>query len=134
IYKLKNKDVFNSSYNKNLVNNKKAISSLEKKIKTIDKNINNLTDKLSLLSNEASIFIVNRIELLTTEKTKIRNEIIELEMQELENMNVNYDFVFYNVRSFNDDMTVDDKRSSVMNIFKEIVYDPKTDTFEFSFK
>ncbi|MDB1964191.1 resolvase, partial [Clostridium tertium] len=110
------------------------ISSLEKKIKTIDKNINNLTDKLSLLSNEASIFIVNRIELLTTEKTKIRNEIIELEMQELENMNVNYDFVFYNVRSFNDDMTVDDKRSSVMNIFKEIVYDPKTDTFEFSFK
>lgn len=134
IYKLKNRDVFNSSYSKNLVSNKKAILSLEKKIKTIDKNINNLTDKLSLLSNEASIFIINRIEMLTTEKTKIRNEIIELEMQELENMNVNYDFVFYNIRSFNDSMSIDEKRASVMNIFKEIVYDPQTDTFEFSFK
>lgn len=134
IYKLKNRDVFNSSYNKNLVNNKKAILSLEKKIKVIDKNINNLTDKLSLLSNEASIFIINRVEMLTTEKTKIRNEIIELEMQELENMNVNYDFVFYNIRSFNDNMSIDEKRASVMNIFKEIVYDPQTDTFEFSFK
>lgn len=134
IYKLKNRDVFNSSYNKNSVNNKKAILILEKKIKTLDKNINNLTDKLTLLSNEASVFIINRIEMLTNEKTKIKNEIIELEMQELESINVNYDYVFYTIRSFNDNMTVDEKRASVMNIFQEIIYDPETDTFEFSFK
>lgn len=134
IYKLKNRDVFNSSYSKNLVNNKKTILSLEKKIKTIDKNINNLTDKLSLLSNDASVFIINKIEHLTSEKNKIKNEILELEMQELENININYDFVFYNIRSFNSNMTIDEKRASVMNIFKEIIYDPKADTFEFYFK
>lgn len=134
IYKLKDKKFFRSSYSNNTVNNKKIISSLEKKLKTIDKNINNLTDKLAILSNEASMYIINRIEMLSTEKSKIKDEIIELEMQELNSLSNNYDFVFYNIQSFNRNMNVDEKRSSIMNIFKKIVYDPKTDTFEYYFK
>lgn len=55
-------------------------------------------------------------------------------MHELENINNNHDFVFYNISNFNDNMTVDEKRACCMNIFKEITYDPKEDTFEFSFK
>lgn len=55
-------------------------------------------------------------------------------MQELETINNNHDFVFYNITAFNDDMTVDEKRATVMNIFENITYDPAIDTFEFSFK
>ena len=55
-------------------------------------------------------------------------------MQELNSLSNNYDFVFYNIQSFNRNMNVDEKRSSIMNIFKKIVYDPKTDTFEYYFK
>lgn len=134
IYTLKEFYTFKSLYNKNSVNNKEAILSLEKKIKVIDRNINNLTDKLLLLSNDASIFIIEKIETLSKEKTKIKNEIIELEMQELENVNNNHDTVFYNITIFNDDMTVDEKRACVMNIFEKIIYNPKNDTFEFEFK
>lgn len=134
IYSLKDIDNFNAAYNVNSVDNKKLIASLERKIKSIDKNINNLTDKLSLLSNEASIIFINKIETLVKEKSNIKNEILSLEMHELENINNNHNFVFYNISNFNDNMTVDEKRACCMNIFKEITYDPKEDTFEFSFK
>lgn len=134
IYSLKDVNTFNSLYNKNSVDNKETILSLEKKIKVINRNINNLTDKLLLLSNDASLFIIEKIESLTNEKTKIRNEIIELEMQELENINNNYDIAFYNITIFNDNMTVDEKRACVMNIFEKIIYNPQADTFEFNFK
>ena len=134
IYSLKDINNFNAAYNINSIDNKKLISSLEKKIKVIDKNINNLTDKLSLLSNEASIIFINKIESLVKEKSNIKNEIVQLEMQELETINNNHDFVFYNITAFNDDMTVDEKRATVMNIFENITYDPAIDTFEFSFK
>ena len=80
------------------------------------------------------MYIINRIEMLSTEKSKIKDEIIELEMQELNSLSNNYDFVFYNIQSFNRDMNVDEKRASIMNIFKKIVYDPKSDTFEYYFK
>lgn len=134
IYSLKDFNTFNSLYNKNSINNKDTILGLEKKIKLIDRNINNLTDKLLLLSNDASIFIIEKIESLSKEKSKIKNDIIELEMQELENVNNNHDITFHNIVNFNDDMTVDEKRSCVMNIFEKIIYDPKNDTFEFEFK
>lgn len=134
IYKLKDINNFNASYNVHSVDNKKQIKALEKKIKTIDKNINNLADKLSLLSNEASIVFISKIESLVQEKSNIKNEIIELEMQELDTLNTSHDFIFYNITIFDNDMTVDEKRAAVMNIFKEIVYDPLNDSFEFSFK
>lgn len=134
IYSLKDINNFNAAYNINSIDNRKLISSLEKKIKVIDKNINNLTDKLSLLSNEASIIFINKIESLVKEKSNIKNEIVQLEMQELETINNNHDFVFYNITAFNDDMTIDEKRATVMNIFENITYDPAIDTFEFSFK
>lgn len=134
IYSLKDINNFNAAYNVNSIDNQKLISTLEKKIKIIDKNINNLTDKLSLLSNDASIVFINKIESLVKEKSNIKNEILQLEMQELETINNNHDFVFYNISNFNDNMTVDEKRAACMNIFKEITYDPKADTFEFSFK
>lgn len=134
IYSLKDRNNFNAAYNTNSIDNKKSILALEKKIKVIDKNINNLTDKLSLLSNEASIIFINKIETLVKEKFNIKNEIVSLEMQELENAHNNHDFVFYNISIFNEDMSVDEKRAAAMNIFKEITYDPLTDVFEFAFK
>lgn len=134
IYSLKDRNNFNAAYNVNSIDNKKLISSLEKKIKLIDKNINNLTDKISLLSNEASFIFIKKIESLVNEKSNIKDEIVLLEMQELENAHNNHDFIFYNISIFNDDMSVDEKRAAVMNIFKEITYDPSIDTFEFSFK
>ena len=73
IYSLKDIDNFNVAYNVNSVDNKKLIASLERKIKSIDKNINNLTDKLSLLSNEASIIFINKIEtLVKSESLSVR--------------------------------------------------------------
>lgn len=134
IYSLKDINNFNAAYNINSIDNKKLISSLEKKIKVIDKNINNLTDKISLLSNDASVIFINKIETLVKEKANIKNEIISLEMQELESVNSNHDFIFYNISIFNDDMSMDEKRAAIINVFKEILYDPSTDTFEFSFK
>ena len=80
------------------------------------------------------LLFINKIETLVKEKSNIKNEILSLEMHELENINNNHDFVFYNISNFNDNMTVDEKRACCMNIFKEITYDPKEDTFEFSFK
>lgn len=104
------------------------------KIKSIDKTINNLTDKIALLSDEASLIFISKLEELVKEKSILKNNLLELELQEL-NSNTKKDtsLIYSQVLAFNDDLSVDDKRKIAMNLFKEIIYDYETDSLDVTF-
>ncbi|HAT4185233.1 recombinase family protein [Clostridium perfringens] len=134
IYLLKDKDFFNSSYFANKIDNSSKINNINKQIKSIDKTINNLTDKIALLSDEASLIFISKLEELVKEKSILKNNLLELELQEL-NSNTKKDtsLIYSQVLAFNDDLSVDDKRKIAMNLFKEIIYDYETDSLDVTF-
>ena len=133
IYSLKNIDNFRSLYNKNKVDNSFLIKDYNAKIKNIDRTIDGLTDKISLLSNDAVSIFINKIEQLIEEKRILKEKIVSLEIEELDSINHDADKIFNNIMLYDKDMTNDEKRNIAMNVFERIVYDPKTDTFEVAF-
>lgn len=133
IYSLKNFERFNNLFNINKIDNSFLIKGYNAKIKNLDKTINNLTDKISLLSNEASLVFINKIEELVQERNKFKEKIVSLEIEELNSTTNTSDNVFQSILLFNRDMNNDEKRALVMSIFKEIVYDHENDTFEVTF-
>lgn len=134
IYSLKDEKIFNSSYSINKVDNSFKIASLNKKVIEIDKTISNLTDKIALLSNDASLIFIDKIENLIKEKSSIKSNIVELELQEL-NSKIKTDkaLIYNNIKAFNNNLSVDDKRKITMSIFKKIVYDPETTDLDVTF-
>lgn len=134
IHLLKDKKTFNSSYFSNKIDNSSKIDTIKKQIKSIDKTINNLTDKIALLSNEASLIFISKLEELVKEKSILKDNLLQLELQEL-NSNTKKDssLVYDNILAFNDDLSVDDKRKIAMSLFKEIIYDPETDSLDVTF-
>lgn len=133
IYKFKDKKYFKEAYKTNYVDTTEELTELKTTLNKLDKNIDNLTDKLSMLSNEASIVIINKIEALVDEKKIIKDKIIKLELNSLNNSNRNSNFIYQDILKFDRNLSVDMKRNLAMNIFKEIIYDYKTDTFELFF-
>ena len=134
IYSLKDEKIFNSSYSINKVDNSFKIASLNKKVIEIDKTISNLTDKIALLSNDASLIFIDKIENLIKEKSSIKSNIVELELQEL-NSKIKTDkaLIYNNIKAFNNNLSVDDKRKITMSIFKKIVYNPETNDLDVTF-
>ena len=118
---LKDKKTFNSSYFSNKIDNSSKIDTIKKQIKNIDKTINNLTDKIALLSNEASLIFISKLEELVKEKSMLKDNLLQLELQEL-NSNTKKDssLVYNNILAFNDDLSVDDKRKIAMSLLKKL--------------
>lgn len=134
IYSLKDEKIFNSSYSINKVDNSFKIASLNKKVIEIDKTISNLTDKIALLSNDASLIFIDKIENLIKEKSSIKSNIVELELQELNSkIKTDKSLIYNNIKAFNNNLSVDDKRKITMSIFKKIVYDPETNDLDVTF-
>lgn len=134
IYLLKNKDFFNSSYFANNVDNSSKINNINKQIKSINKTINNLTDKIALLSDEASLIFISKLGELVKEKSILKNNLLELELQELNSKTKKYASLIYSqVLAFNDDLSVDHKRKIAMNLCKEIIYDYETYSLDVTF-
>ena len=133
IYKFKNKNYFEKAYKNTVIDTTEELSELKTNLKKINKNIDNLTDKLSVLSNDASIVIINKLESLVNEKKIINDKIIKLELDSLNNPRGNSNYIYEDILKFDKDLSVDMKRILAMNIFKEIIYDYETDTFEVFF-
>ena len=134
IYSLKNKDIFNSSYDVSTKNNESEIKRLNKTLKNKQNNIEKLVEKLALLSIDASEIVIKKIEEMTIEISTIKNSINELELEDLNNIRAkNKDIIFNSIRCFNKNMTIDEKRQCVMSIFEKIIYNPTSDTFEVYF-
>ncbi|WP_270550519.1 hypothetical protein [Clostridium perfringens] len=102
-------------------------------MKKLDKTINNLTDKIALLSNDAAMILIDKIETLVKEKKALKDKMISLELKSLDNLEGKEEFIYENILEFNTNLSVDQKRNIAINIFKEIVYDYKTDKFEVFF-
>lgn len=134
IYILKDKSFFEKSYYKREVDNPaKELKELESNMKKLDKTINNLTDKIALLSNDAAMILIDKIETLVKEKKSLKDKMISLELKSLDNLEGKEEFIYENILEFNTNLSVDQKRNIAINIFKEIVYDYKTDKFEVFF-
>ena len=58
---------------------------------------------------------------------------IKIELESLDNIDGKEEFIYENILEFNTNLSVDQKRNIAINIFKEIVYDYKTDKFEVFF-
>ncbi len=58
---------------------------------------------------------------------------IKIELKSLDNLEGKEEFIYENILKFNTNLSVDQKRNIAINIFKEIVYDYKTDKFEVFF-
>lgn len=134
IYALKDKSYFLKKYKGREKININDLHDLESKIKKIDSSIENLTDKIALLSNEASMFLIDKIESLVKEKQSIKEKIIDLELSTLSNFDVTEDSIYENILKFKKDLSVEQKRNLAMNIFEKITYDYKADKFEVYFK
>ena len=102
-------------------------------MKKLDKTINNLTDKIALLSNDAAMILIYKIETLVKEKKALKDKMIKIELKSLDNLEGKEEFIYENILKFNTNLSVDQKRNIAINIFKEIVYDYKTDKFEVFF-
>ncbi|HHD2821205.1 TPA: resolvase, partial [Clostridium perfringens] len=63
-----------------------------------------------------------------------KSNIVELELQEL-NSKIKTDkaLIYNNIKAFNNNLSVDDKRKITMSIFKKIVYDPETNDLDVTF-
>ena len=133
IYKFKDKNFFEKAYKTTDIDNTEELNTLKSNLKKIDSNIDNLTNKLSLLSNEAAMIVIDKIETLISEKKILNDKIIDLELNSINNLNGNSNFIYENIMKFNRDLSVDMKRNLAMNIFKEIIYDYKEDKFEVFF-
>lgn len=133
IYMLQDKKFFERHYGNKQIDTNFELKEIESKIGKINKTIDNLTNKISLLSNDAAMIFIDKIESLVEEKKILNNRIIELELQSLNNLNSKEDFIYENILKFNKNLSVEQKRNIAMNIFKKIIYDYKTDKFEVSF-
>ena len=134
IYILKDRNIFEKKYYKSEVNNPaKELKELELNMKKLDKTINNLTDKIALLSNDAAMILIDKIETLVKEKKVLKDKMIKIELESLDNIDGKEEFIYENILEFNTNLSVDQKRNIAINIFKEIVYDYKTDKFEVFF-
>lgn len=133
IYKFKDKNFFEKAYKTTDIDNTEELNTLKSNLKKINSNIDNLTNKLSLLSNEAAMTIIDKIETLISEKKILNDKILDFELNSINNLNGNSNFIYENIMKFNSDLSVDMKRNLAMNIFKEIIYDYKEDKFEVFF-
>lgn len=134
IYSLKNRKIFNQNYSIIKKDNNKEIKNLTKLLNSKEVSVNNLIEKLSLLTAAASTLVIEKIEKLSTEINNIKLKISELELEDMNNSINNEDSIYEDIKSFNNQMSVDEKRIVAMNIFEKIIYDPLTDTFEVYFK
>lgn len=102
-------------------------SKIQKKLNSNNTQINNLTDKLALLSNEASMAIINKIEQLTDENKKLQTDLILIEKMESDKKNKdnNIDDLYSNIKLFNTmkDAPIDKKREVIRTIIEKIDFD-----------
>ncbi|MFR4051091.1 MAG: resolvase, partial [Clostridium perfringens] len=85
------------------------------------------------LSNDAAMILIDKIETLVKEKKVLKDKMIKIELESLDNIDGKEEFIYENILEFNTNLSVDQKRNITINIFKEIVYDYKTDKFEVFF-
>ncbi|TCU69655.1 DNA invertase Pin-like site-specific DNA recombinase [Tissierella praeacuta] len=123
--------------NKKLINNyidskdnKEYKKDKDKIRRKIDKNklqINNLTDKLALLSNEASIAIINKIEQLSEDNRKLQTELLLIEKLEsdVKNKEENINDIYSNIKTFNKMKyaPIEEKRKIIRTIIEKIDFD-----------
>lgn len=133
IYSLKDKETFKSCYSIDKKSNVQEIKKLTKLLKSKETAINNLVDKLSLLSESASSIIINKIESLSKEITHTKLKINTLELEDMDNTLNNEDIIYENIKLFNKEMNVEQKRAITMNIFEKIIYEPNEDSFKVYF-
>lgn len=114
----------NSNDNKEYEKDKKKI---EKKLNSNKTQISNLTDKLALLSNEASVAIINKIEQITDENKKLQTDLMLIEKMEAEKKNKdnNIDDLYSNIKLFNTmkDAPVEEKRKVIRTIIEKVDFD-----------
>lgn len=138
----------NIGLNKNLLNEyidteenksyKKEIEKLRKKLNKNNLQIDNLTDKLALLSNEASILIISKIEQLTTDNKNLQTQLISLESLETSRKNTEEQInnLYDNIQLFNsiDDANVEEKREVIRTIIERIDFDKEGNTAQITLK
>lgn len=135
ISSLENKNKFDQvfSENKSFDN---EISILENKINENEKYINNLVNKLMLLNNTSSEAVVNKINELSDENSKLKDTLEELryeQLEEIKNRSTSAN-IKRNILNFKNLKSNKDKRIAIKEIFKKIVYNPYEDKAEFEFK
>ncbi len=79
------------------------------------------------------MILIDKIETLVKEKKALKDKMIKIELKSLDNLEGKEEFIYENILKFNTNLSVDQKRNIAINIFKEIVYDYKTDKFEVFF-
>jgi len=109
----------------------KEINALNKKINSNTTAINNLVDKLMFLSNEASFVVTKKIEELTSQNNKLKEELLILERRKILNSfdEANSEAFYKIIINFIN--CVDDielRRFYIKNIIKFMVWDSDTDT------
>jgi len=132
-YIISNSMNFNTVYQKE--ESPSAADEIKKQIEDNNRMINNLVNKIALLSNEASKALLIKIEELTQENKELTNKLEDTKLAEFEinNSKFSKEFVYSNVMKFNKDMSAEEKKIIVRNIFKSLEYDAKKDTLKVEF-
>ena len=116
---------------KNYVNNLSTkdntyeINSLKSDIKKYNKMLNSLADKLALLENNASLAILDKMNLISAKIDSLNKELLKLEQENILNNldEVNTDLLLKEIKEFIDNfelLDIDKKQFYIQNISKEI--------------
>jgi DNA invertase Pin-like site-specific DNA recombinase len=113
--------------NNNKKDHSKEIKSIKKKIEKNNIQISNLTDKLALLSNEASKMIIKKIEQLTSDNIKLQKKLVAIENIEAikKNNESKIHALYDSIKLFNSmrDATIEQKRELIRTIIERIDFD-----------
>ncbi|WP_066500052.1 recombinase family protein [Abyssisolibacter fermentans] len=109
------------------------IKQIDKKISLNNKAIDNLVDKLTLLSNDASLFITKKIEELSVINRNLKEDLLILERKKLiNNLNDNNVDVLHNqIMQFvylDDDIAL--KKKYIKTIVKSVIWDSENNTIK----
>jgi DNA invertase Pin-like site-specific DNA recombinase len=133
--KLLDDKYFNDTFNSISDNSKIDIKSIEKKIKINENQINSLVEKMSLLSNDASKFLIDKIEELTKENSEFKMQIEECKIKEIQDTasKNNKEIVKSNIDLLNKTVDAKTLRRITQLTFKHLIYDPVEDTLKVEF-
>ncbi|WP_160688393.1 recombinase family protein [Clostridium sp. C2-6-12] len=131
---LTNYDLFLASYKKERTQLNDSIK-IQNTIAQNQKSIDNLVDKIALLSTEASLPLLDKIEKLTNENSKLKISLEVEKLAEIENQisNGNEQYIFNNILEFVKLTSPEDMKDKIRLIFKNLIYDPSNQSIKLEF-
>lgn len=138
IKRLEASELFEKYYKTSVENNEdnedNEIDILRKTFNENELAIKNLIDKLALVSNEASRYIVEKIDSLTEKNKEISLSIDNLQLKRLEkSVKISKEEVKELIVRFNKISDVNEKRMILNKIFEKLAYNPFEDTLDIYF-